>query len=76
MSTRCCSCSGRRLRLPGEPVIIEKPLSWERCFLQTTALFALWLKPRDEGALGIELGEAPFRRANTTWAIPGVTNRS
>ena len=72
MSTRCCSCSGRRLRLPGEPVIIEKLAVVGEMFpADDTDLFALWLKPRDEGALGMELGEAPFRRANTIVGDPG-----
>ena len=57
MSPRWRSCSGRRFRLPGELVMMEK-LAVVGEMLPAdddTDLFATWLYPlRDEGPLGID----------------------
>ena len=67
MSPKCRSCSGRRFRLPGEPVVIEKLTVVGEMFpADDTDLSAMWLY-RDAG-FGIPLG--PVSRPNTIVGDP------
>ena len=74
MSPRCLSCSGRRLRLPGEPVVIEKLAVVGEMFPadrtdDDTDLFAAWREDGDApDGFGIPLG--PLSRAKTIVGDP------
>ena len=70
MSPRWRSCSGRRLRLPGEPVVIEKLAVVGDTFpADETDLFAAWLNPPREDGEPTGFG-MPVRRPKTIVGEP------